>query len=48
MTAINKSPNIFSPTIQLIWRPSVDGHFITRNPYVSIRNGQYAKVCNVI
>lgn len=45
MTAVNKSPNIFSSTIQDIWRPSVDGHFIARNPYVSIRNGLYAKVC---
>ena len=28
-----------------MWRPSVDGHFIARNPYVSIRNGLHAKVC---
>ena len=45
MTAINKSPNIFSSTVQHMWRPSVDGHFITRHPYLSIRNGLYAKVC---
>ena len=45
MTAINKSPNVFSSTVQHTWHPSVDGHFIARNPYVSIRNGQYAKVC---
>ena len=45
MTAINKSPTIFSSTIEHIWRPSVDGHFIARHPYVSIQNGLYAKVC---
>ena len=27
-----------------MWYPSVDGHFIARNPYVSIRNGLFAKV----
>ena len=45
MTAIDKSPNIFSSTTQHKWHPSVDGHFIARSPYVSIRNGLYAKVC---
>jgi hypothetical protein len=45
MTAINKSPNVFSSTIQHIWHPSVDGSLISRNPYESVRNGQIAKVC---
>ena len=45
MTAVDKSPNVFSSTVQHIWSPSVDGHFIARDPYVSIRNGLYAKVC---
>jgi len=44
MTAINKSPNVFSSTTQHIWHPSVDGQLIARNPYISIRNGLYANV----
>jgi hypothetical protein len=44
MTAINKSPTIFSSSIQHLWRPSVDGNFIARHPYVSVRNGQFTKV----
>ena len=45
MKAVDKSPNIFSSSVQHIWNPSVDGHLIARHPYVSIRNGLYAKVC---
>ena len=45
MTAINKSPNVFSASVQHMWHPSVDGNVITRHPYESIRKGLHAKVC---
>ena len=45
MTAVNKSPNAFSFTsVRLGWQPSVDGHFIVRNPKESLQKGLYAKV----
>ena len=44
MTAIDKSPNIFSTSVQHTWHPTVDGDFITRQPYESIRKGLHAKV----
>jgi len=45
MTAINKSPNIFSFSgARLGWQPSVDGHFIARDPHVSVGKGLFAKV----
>ncbi|KAF8815491.1 carotenoid ester lipase precursor [Phlegmacium glaucopus] len=44
MTAVNKSPTDFSFSTRLRWQPSVDGHLIVRNPYVSILKGLYAKV----
>ncbi|KAF8800976.1 carotenoid ester lipase precursor [Phlegmacium glaucopus] len=44
MTALNKSPNVFSYTTLLRWQPSVDGHLIVRDPLVAISKGLYAKV----
>jgi acetylcholinesterase len=44
MAAVNKSPSDLSFSTRLRWQPSVDGHFIVRNPYVSILKGLYAKV----
>ena len=45
MTAINKAPNTFSYTsVRLGWQPSVDGHFIVRDPQISLKKGLYAKV----
>ena len=47
VTAVNKSPSIFGFTTRPIWQPSVDGHVIVRNPYISIQQGLYAKVCRL-
>jgi len=45
MTAINNTPNVFSySSINLAWRPTVDGVVITEDPQVSIQQGRYAKV----
>ena len=45
MTAINKAPNTFSYTsVRLGWQPSVDGHFIVRDPQISLQKGLFAKV----
>ncbi|KAF8808598.1 carotenoid ester lipase precursor [Phlegmacium glaucopus] len=46
-TAMNRSPNIFSPmhpSLFMGWEPVVDGDFIVRDPQVSIQEGLYAKV----
>ncbi|KAF8814379.1 carotenoid ester lipase precursor [Phlegmacium glaucopus] len=46
-TAMNRSPNFFSPMLPslfLPFEPVVDGDFIARDPQVSIQEGLYAKV----
>jgi len=45
MDAINKTPSIASfSSLALPWKPATDGQFITRNPILSVANGQVAKV----
>ncbi|KAF9530016.1 sterol esterase [Crepidotus variabilis] len=45
LAAINQTPNIFSyNSVNPVWTPMVDGRLISRDPWVSLKQGKYAKV----
>ena len=44
MDFANNTPSLFSySSLNIIWKPSVDGKVITQNPQDSIAEGRYAE-----
>ncbi|KAJ6554355.1 carotenoid ester lipase precursor [Mycena capillaripes] len=45
MATINKTPNLFSyQSIELVWRPRIDGDVVLNNPFLTVSRGAYAKI----
>ncbi|KAJ7167897.1 sterol esterase [Mycena filopes] len=45
MAAVNETPDIFSyKSLELVWRPYVDGDVLQRQPLTSVAKGLFAKV----
>ncbi|KAF9531422.1 Alpha/Beta hydrolase protein, partial [Crepidotus variabilis] len=45
VNAVNKTPALLDyQSINLVWRPTVDGKFIIRDPVLSIQQEKYAKI----
>ncbi|KAJ7158250.1 hypothetical protein C8R43DRAFT_1124863 [Mycena crocata] len=45
MATVNHTTNLFSfSSLNIIWRPRIDGDVIVRDPLVSVAKGLYAKI----
>ncbi|KAJ7607559.1 sterol esterase [Roridomyces roridus] len=45
MAAINDSPDIFSfKSLNIVWRPRVDGDLLVQDPLISVDQGKYAQI----